>query len=115
MSNLAELCPGQTGIVTGYKEAASMRRRLQDLGFVPGTCVKCLGKSPLGDPCAYLVRKTVVALRREDAGQVTVEPCGSGQAAVRRKETGQAAPEAEKAVQAAEASRKRKGTGRWKK
>ena len=74
--NLAELYPGQTGVVTGYGNLMSMRRRLQDLGMIRGTKIECLGRSPLGDPAAYLVRKTVIALRREDALQITVSACG---------------------------------------
>lgn len=49
-----------------------MRRRLMDLGFVPGTKVECLRRSPAGDPTAYLIRGTVIALRREDAAYVHV-------------------------------------------
>ena len=49
-----------------------MRRRLMDLGFVPGTKVACLRRSPAGDPTAYLVRGTVIALRKEDAASVYI-------------------------------------------
>ena len=49
-----------------------MRRRLQDIGLIEGTVVECLGKSPLGDPTAFLIRGAVIALRREDAGRVLV-------------------------------------------
>ena len=47
-----------------------MRRRLQDIGFIPGTAVTCLQRSPLGDPTAYRIRGTVIALRREDAKNI---------------------------------------------
>ena len=70
--NLSELSAGQTGVITGYIKSSSMRRRLQDLGLVPGTEIECLGKSPLGDPAAYFIRRTVIALRREDASQVEI-------------------------------------------
>jgi len=48
------------------------RRRLQDLGFVPNTVVEVLHKSPAGNPVAYGVRGTVIALRDEDALQIMV-------------------------------------------
>ena len=51
----------------------SIKRRLQELGVVDGTKIKCLYKSPLGDPSAYLVRGAVIALRREDADTVLIE------------------------------------------
>jgi DtxR family Mn-dependent transcriptional regulator len=43
------------------------RRRLLDLGFVPGTLVEVELVSPAGDPTAYRLRGSVVALRREQA------------------------------------------------
>ena len=48
-------------------------RRLKDLGLVEGTKVKCVLRSPLGDPYAYKIRGAVVALRKEDASQIMVE------------------------------------------
>ena len=43
-----------------------------DLGFVPGTEVEALQKSPSGNPIAYHVRGTVIALRAEDAGRIAL-------------------------------------------
>ena len=48
-------------------ESAAMRRRLMDIGFTEGTEVKCVLAAPSGEPKAYLVRGSVIALRREDA------------------------------------------------
>ena len=44
--------------------------RLLDLGFVAGTPVEVEMVSPAGDPTAYRVRGTVIALRREQAGLI---------------------------------------------
>ena len=60
--SLADLAPGMEGRILGFREGCRLRLRLLDLGFVPGTLVKCTGRSPLGDPCAYLVRRTVIAI-----------------------------------------------------
>ncbi len=49
-----------------------MRRRLLDLGMIAGTPVTCLQRSPAGDPTAYLIRGAVIALRRQDAGDVVM-------------------------------------------
>ena len=58
-----------------------MRRRLFDLGLIPGTQVTCTARSPAGDPAAYLIRGAVVALRGRDAGEIRVsllpEPGGT--------------------------------------
>ena len=48
-------------------------RRLKDLGLVEGTKVKCVLRSPLGDPYAYKIRGAVVAIRKDDASQIMVE------------------------------------------
>ena len=50
-----------------------MRHRLWDMGMVEGTTVECAFKSPSGDPVAYVVRGTVVALRRTDAAAIAVQ------------------------------------------
>lgn len=69
---LSEIQPGECAIVTGMEPFAKMRRRIQDLGIIPGTRIACVRKSPLGDPCAYLVRRTVIALRKADARQIWI-------------------------------------------
>ncbi len=48
------------------------RRRLVDLGFVPGTPISVDLQSPYGDPTAYLVRGASIALRREQAERVLI-------------------------------------------
>ena len=70
---LSQLRPGQQARVTGLVIAGPMRRRLQDLGFVPGAAVSCVGASPWGGPAAYQVRGAVIALRQKDAGAVQLE------------------------------------------
>ena len=49
------------------------RRRMFDLGIIPGTKIKVLQKSPYGNPIAYLIRGAVIAIRNEDAQKIIVE------------------------------------------
>ena len=70
---LYELSEGEQGKVQEVHGQDSMCTRLRDIGFTRGTLLTCLGKSPLGDPTAYLVRGAVIALRKEDAAKVLVE------------------------------------------
>lgn len=51
----------------------SIKRRLLDLGFVEGAEVVCIGRSPLGDPKAYLVRGAVIAIRSHDSKMIMVK------------------------------------------
>lgn len=73
LENLSRLLPGQSAAVWGLAADGPMRRRLQDIGLVHGTIVKCLGPSPLGDPSAYLIRGAVIALRDQDAAGVLLD------------------------------------------
>ncbi len=73
--SLDRVCIGQCCRVLGLDAIGTQRRRMLDLGLVNGTNVEALHKSPSGDPVAYFVRGTVIALRREDAGKIFVELC----------------------------------------
>ena len=61
--------------VRSVESLSPMYRRLLDLGFVRGSTVECVGKSPSGDHSAYLVRGAVIALRSEDARGIEVSFC----------------------------------------
>lgn len=50
------------------------RRRLMDLGFTPGARLEPVLDTFAGDPRAYRVRGTLVALRSDQASQVRVRP-----------------------------------------
>ena len=71
---LSDLKPGRRTRVVGLSSACrgQERRRLLDLGFVPGTQVEFEMVSPAGDPTAYRVRGSVVALRHEQANLIRV-------------------------------------------
>lgn len=64
---------GRWGRVLRLDTRGDMRRRLQDIGLVEGTMVRCLRKSPSGDPAAYLIRGAVIALRNEASSEIFVE------------------------------------------
>ena len=70
---LSALPEGESAYVTQVRAGPAMDRRLIDLGLVRGTRVTCVLKSPAGDPCAYLIRGALVALRRADADGVALE------------------------------------------
>ena len=48
------------------------RRRLLDLGLTPGTTITAEMRSLFGDPVAYRVRGTLIALRHEQAAKVII-------------------------------------------
>lgn len=50
-----------------------IRRRMLDLGIIPGTIIKPVLKSPFSDPRAFEVRNTLLAIRKEDACNIEIE------------------------------------------
>ncbi len=63
---------GQTGTVLSLDAGGGMRRRLLELGLIPGTTIERVLNSPGGDPACYRIRGAMIALRHLDATQVTV-------------------------------------------
>ena len=69
---LSHLTEGQRGRVCKLEQKGSMYRRLQDLGLIPGTKVRCLRIAPAGSPVIYEIRGAMVALRTRDAEKIWV-------------------------------------------
>ncbi len=80
MNNTQTLCDievGERAVVERLETEGSMRRRLLDIGLCKGAVVECVGKSPMGDPRAYLIRGAIIAIRSYDSKTVIVERgCG---------------------------------------
>lgn len=71
-TSLSEMKIGECAVVERLLIHGSMRRRLLDLGLCENAKVKCIGKSPLGDPSAYLICGAVIAIRAADGRGVIV-------------------------------------------
>jgi len=72
MANLADLRPGQTAYVQAMAGRGSLRKRLMDMGIVPGTEVTMLRRAPLGDPLELMVKGYYLSLRASEAELVKV-------------------------------------------
>ena len=73
MTTLAEMKQGDIATVCELTSGGSIRRRLQDIGLIPGTKVECVQKSPLGDPIAFSIKGSIIALRFEDSSTIFVQ------------------------------------------
>lgn len=69
---MSDLKPEQIGLIKKMDVKGSMRRRLQDLGLIEGSNVECVLTSPGGNPSAYKIKDTVIAIRNEDCGNIDV-------------------------------------------
>ena len=63
---------GDEATVDRLTSKCKMKGRLTSLGFCRGEKIACVMESPLGDPTAYLIRGTLIALRKSDARGVAV-------------------------------------------
>lgn len=72
IKSLDEIRPGESAVVEKLSAAGSMRRRFLDIGLIEHTTVECLGRSPAGDPSAYLIRGAVIAIRADDCKGILV-------------------------------------------
>ena len=73
-TSLASLPPGARGRITAVGAAAGpLRRRLMDMGVLPGEEVMVRKVAPLGDPIEVRVRSYSLSLRKHEAEAIAVE------------------------------------------
>lgn len=70
--HLCDLPMDHIGTVESLNCNGNIRRRLLDLGIVKGTKIVPVLKSPSGDPTAFIIRGSTIALRKEDANLILV-------------------------------------------
>lgn len=71
---LDQLPQGDHATITAVRGGGPFRRRLMELGLLPGTEVRRTGQAPFGDPLTFLVRGAVLGLRSTEAALIDVRP-----------------------------------------
>lgn len=71
---LADLKPGQTGVITKILGHGAFRKRVMEMGFVRGREVTMILNAPLQDPVKYSLMGYEVSLRRAEAELLEIEP-----------------------------------------
>ena len=70
---LLDLKLRQSAVIKEVKsEIETLCRELQELGFTPGTEVSLVSKGLFGNPLAFQVRGTVIALRKHEAEAILI-------------------------------------------
>lgn len=82
INSLSDLSLGSDCQIVSLELSGLLRRRILDLGIVPGTLIRSIRRGPSGDPTAYMVRGTLIALRSEDAAQIFVRKLSNGEECV---------------------------------
>ena len=70
---LNDLKPNQCCIIDFVMCGDDIKRRLLDLGLIPGTKVTYIRESPSGDPVSFLIRETNIALRKSDLKEIYIK------------------------------------------
>ena len=73
MTSLAEIPLGRAVTVQSVDGARAFRRRLLEMGLVPGTSVRIVTVAPFGDPLRIEVRGGQWSIRRAEAAQIQVQ------------------------------------------
>jgi Fe2+ transport system protein FeoA len=69
---LRDLKEGDLATIARVRGRGPFRRRLMEMGFVPGETVLVERYAPLRDPVEFVVKQYHVSLRREEAAMVEV-------------------------------------------
>ncbi len=78
MTTLNNVNIGDCALIKSIKTTDALKQRLYDIGMTPETVVKVLHQSPSGNPRAYLVRGSVIAIRNVDAEKIIAEVVSDG-------------------------------------
>lgn len=74
MKRLHEIPPGQSARLARVGGDRAFRRRLMELGFLPGTPVRLVRRVDVGDLVELEVRGSHISLRRSEASELLFEP-----------------------------------------
>lgn len=71
--SLADIPLGATATITCVDGSRAFRRRLLEMGLVPGVEVRVVTIAPFGDPLRLEIRGGQWSIRRAEAAQIAVE------------------------------------------
>lgn len=70
---LREMQVNQNGTIREIRARGELGRRIRDMGLVPDTEIKVVGRAPLKDPVAIRLKNFTLTLRNNEADWITVE------------------------------------------
>ncbi|GAB6278721.1 MAG: ferrous iron transport protein B [Lentimicrobium sp.] len=72
MCTLEDLKEGETGVIARVKGKGAFRRRIMDMGFIPGQEITVVRRAPLQDPVEYSIMGYLVSIRRSEARLIEI-------------------------------------------
>jgi DtxR family Mn-dependent transcriptional regulator len=70
---LSQLQKGQNAIVVRIEGKGAVRRRMMDMGIVPGAEIHVIRVAPFGDPTEYSIKGYSLSLRKSEAEDIQIE------------------------------------------
>jgi ferrous iron transport protein A len=70
--SLLEVARNTTVIIEEVAGDRAFRRRIMEMGLVPGTPVRVIAVAPLGDPLTLELRGSRLSIRKSEAAEVRV-------------------------------------------
>ncbi len=70
--SLSDLNVGEKARIISVGSSGAARRRVMDMGLVPGSLIEVIRRAPMGDPIEFKVRGYMISLRKEEAKQIIV-------------------------------------------
>jgi len=71
--NLRKLKINQKANIKHIKGRGELMRRIRDMGIMPGSRIKVIGRAPLYDPVALKIKGQIITLRNNEADYIFVE------------------------------------------
>lgn len=76
---LKDLAPGDTARIKSVSGSGSIRRRIVEMGLVPGVELTMERYAPLGDPVEIKSQGFHLSLRKEEADTIILESVAGGE------------------------------------
>jgi len=76
LTTIENITPGTSAIITGITGDPMIKRRLMEMGVIPGSTVRLIRWAPLGDPAECQIRGYKLSIRRSEAAMITVSQEG---------------------------------------
>ncbi|HML25533.1 ferrous iron transport protein A [Methanomethylovorans sp.] len=72
-STLNDLRPGEKARIIKVLAKGTVRRKLMDMGMVPGSEIEVVRTAPLGDPIEFRIKGYSLSMRKQEAANIVVE------------------------------------------
>lgn len=70
---LDNLHPGEKARILKILAKGTLRKKLMDMGVVPGSEIEAVRTAPLGDPIEFRIKGYNLSIRKQEAANILIE------------------------------------------